>query len=149
MTKHYTHPDPAAQHRQRKLHTHLLHLDVPPPIKPRALHRRARHPPPHPDRAPRHAKDDQNGRQDAEAVAGDLAAFFAVRAGVQERVGVEALRVMRQVGERDVQQEDEEEEGEGEEGVRVGCWEDDFEQGEERVQAVVGDLGRRGGKAMG
>ena len=56
-----------------------------------------------------------------------------MHARVQERVGIEPLRVMRQVGQRDVQEQEEDEEGEGEKGVGVGCGEDDFQEREERV----------------
>lgn len=93
-----------------------------------------------PDDKPGEDEDDNNSGEDDEAVSGDLAAVFTVRPGVEEGVGVEALGVVGQIGEGDIEQEDEHEEGEGQQGMGVGRGEDDLEKGPEGVEAMLGDL---------
>lgn len=69
-----------------------------------------------------------------------MATLLAMRTGIQERVRVESLSVVGEIGEGDVEKEDEDQHGETEEWVRGGGWEDDFRQGVEGVEAVLGDL---------
>lgn len=55
-----------------------------------------------------------------------MATLLAMRTGVEERVRVEPLSVVGEIGEGDIKKEDENQHGETEEWVRGGGWEDDF-----------------------
>ncbi|KKA19282.1 hypothetical protein T310_6739 [Rasamsonia emersonii CBS 393.64] len=93
-----------------------------------------------PDQRPGHGEDDDDGSEDGEAVARDAAAVLAVNARVEERVGVEALGVVGEVGESQIEEEDQDEEGQVEERMGPGGREEDLEEGEEADEAVLGDI---------
>lgn len=113
------------------------HLRVP----PRALHPPITdNPPPHPDHAPRHRKDDRQGGQHREADPRHAAAVLATLARVEEPVDVEALGGAGDVGDAEVEEEDEDEEREVEEGVGRGGGEEDLEEGEDAGEGVLRDL---------
>lgn len=59
---------------------------------------------------------------------------------VQEGVGVETLCVQCNVCDAEVEQEDEDEDRDCDEGMRACGREEDFEDGVEGVEAVLGDL---------
>ena len=70
---------------------------------------------------------------------------------VQEAVGVEALGGVCEISEGEVEGEDENEEGDVQRRRRAGGGDDDLKEGEERVEAVLGDLyhGKQGRKSGG
>ncbi len=78
------------------------------------------------DQRPRNQKDDNNRRQNTEAVPRDDTALLAVVAGIEEAVGVEALGVVSDVCDRQVTDQEEDEDGDGYPGVGACGWEDDF-----------------------
>lgn len=66
--------------------------------------------------------------------------MLAVNTGVEERVGVEALGVVGEVGESEVEEEDQDEERQDEERMGRGGREEDLEEGEEADEPVLGDI---------
>lgn len=99
----------------------------------------ASQPLPQPNQTPRNQEDNEDSSQDSEAVArNDGALLAALR--VEEAVRVEALGVVGDVCDAEVQQQEQDEDGDGDEGVGNGSWEDDLEQGVEGVQSMLGDL---------
>ncbi|KAL9116474.1 MAG: hypothetical protein Q9187_007002, partial [Circinaria calcarea] len=99
-------------------------------------------PPPHPDQPAHQAEDHASTGQDAENVARDFSAPLA--GGVEEGVGIEASRGVGYVGQGEVEGEDEDDEGEVEGRWRGSAGEEDFEEGEDSIEGVNGDLGVRG-----
>ena len=90
------------------LHLHHLHIPLPRiqpiPFPPRTRKlalkpQLPRRPISEPNQPPNDAKDDADGRQDAKTVPGHTAAAFT---RVEERVRVETLRGMRDVGESEI-----------------------------------------------
>lgn len=59
---------------------------------------------------------------------------------IKEGIGEEALRGDSDVGDAEVEQENEDEEWDSDEWVWVCSWEDDFQEGIERIKGVLGDL---------
>lgn len=96
------------------------------PIIDGPLHLPASRSPPQPNGAPREQEENDDDRQNGETVARNMATLLAMRTGVKERVRVEPLSVVGEIGEGDVEKEDEDQHGETEEWVRGGGWEDDF-----------------------
>lgn len=121
-------------------HLHVPH--PPPPILPRKLPFHTQHllrqPPPHPYQPAHQAENHTYSRQDAEDVAHDRSATFAT---IEEGVGIEALGGVGQVGEAKVEGKEEDDEGKVEGGRRGGARKQDFEEGEDGVKGVNGNLG--------
>lgn len=104
-----------------------------------SLNLTASQPLPQPDQTPRNQEDDQDSSKDSEAVAGDDGALLAAL-GVEEAVRVEALGVVGDVRDAEVEKQDQDEDGDCDEGVWSGGWEDNLKQGVEGVEAVLRDL---------
>lgn len=92
-----------------------------------------------PDQTPGNQEDNDDCSQNSKTVARDDAALLAAF-GVEEAVGVEALGVVGDVCDAEVEQQKQNEDRDGNEGVGGCCWEEDLEKGVEGVQAMLGDL---------
>ncbi len=89
---------------------------------------------------PHDGEDDADGDGDAEDVGGDEGALLR---GVEERVRVEALGGVRQVGERQIQREQEDEERQVRPRRGPRAREGDLEEGKDAVQSVLRDVAPR------
>lgn len=108
------------------LNLSLPHLNRPLMIKPRPLHLTSRQLPPQPHNTPGNAEDNHDCRKNDKTISSDLATLLPVHTRIQEGIRVESLSMKRQIGERDVKEEQKHEEREGHQRVRVGSREDDF-----------------------
>ena len=95
-------------------------------IKLRPFHLTPGQLPPQPYNTPGDAKDNHNRRKNDKAISRDLATFLSMFTRIQERIRVEALSVVRQIGKRDVKEEQKHEERERHQRVGIGSREDDL-----------------------
>lgn len=96
-------------------------------------------PPPHPDKSPRNKKDHNDSGQNPKTIPRDNPALRSAFV-IEEGVGIKPLCVEGDVRDAEVEKQNQDKDRDGDEGVGVCGWEDDFEEGVEGVEAVLGDL---------
>lgn len=126
----------------RSLHLRIPLLLPPPPMKPALppplLLRR---PLPQPHQPLHDQKDDDYPRRDAQNIARQRAPPIP---RVEEVIHVDAAGVVRQVRQREVEGEDEDQCREMQPRRAVRARDDELEEGEERVEGVLGEVGPAG-----
>jgi len=98
-------------------------------------------PDPKPDDGFDDDEDDNHGNEDANDVHGDPARTAgAIRAGIEEVIGIEALSSMGDVSERQVQRKDDDKPEDMDPRRRRRTGKHDLEERKRRVEAVLGDF---------